>query len=919
MALQYNERSWAIDVIAEIKSFVRDRDLHIKEAGGEETLTDEEGSLFPDVILYSDTHGLDVIQGWELKIVDVPITDQTLIDNAKTKARSLSLNSFLLWNVNNAALYVSEDGLEHYTIHHQWSIDTPYPNRQAVKNNKEPWVIFLHSLIRDINQFFEEGVLTGRNFIEAFAEGDFVERILENVSTNIDLLQNVISQDGELDAEITLWWNSVSAEYPEESNKLEILSRLSFTGWINKIIFANVLKRDFNSARAVEDLSMDTTVAEAIEIIQAISTSCDFFSVFRINIGEKYIASVAWNQILQLNNFFKETDVSAVGHDVLHKLLQASTDASRRKSAGQFVTPRNLAEILARTTILDKTKIVLDPCCGTGTIARAAYDIKREFDIPQEKASQDVWASDKFSYPLQVASIAMAQPENMGVLLRVFQKDLKDLSIGCDIQLQDPNSGEEIHFNLPEIDFIVSNLPFVQFEHVAEKNPTIRHLEERLPILAGDSIELDGRSDLYAYIPFYFWMLLNEGGKIGIILSNSWLGTEWGEIFVQKLSKYFRFDMVIISGSGRWFQNTDVVGTIVVLEKRSEIQDPLPTEITKFITIKQDVHSSQNNNDLRNIAASIIASSSNDYINVNSIPRSEIGNYERYGMSWSALFTNLSWLSIAQAKLIPANEVFEIKRGIRKGKNEMFYPKDHDIEPQYIRRVLKRPANIDGLIAHPQVEVFCCSASRDELRARGHTGALEWIARYSYRDGNPIPQSIQSTSPDERFWYEISENLVVDAIVVPINPYERLFFSRLAERSLVDQRFTMLKQIHPDTDVGLCHALLNSIIGLFYFESLGFGRGLGALDTNTSKVRSKLHILNPDLLSAKQSEEIQNAFRPLLVRPILTLQEEIEQDDRQRFDNIVLRSFELDDYYTDVKTSLLDLHKIRLAVKERSN
>ena len=104
--IRYNEKSWAIDLISEINSYVSYMDKPIKRAGGENTLVSVSESLFPDLLLFSSKEGGDILQGWELKFPDTPITDQGLLDNAEKKARRLKLNSFLIWNVTTAILYV---------------------------------------------------------------------------------------------------------------------------------------------------------------------------------------------------------------------------------------------------------------------------------------------------------------------------------------------------------------------------------------------------------------------------------------------------------------------------------------------------------------------------------------------------------------------------------------------------------------------------------------------------------------------------------------------------------------------------------------------------------------------------------------------------------------------------------------------
>ena len=88
--IRKNERSWAIELITKINSIANDNDLFIKRAGGESTISTGHGNtMFPDVILYGDTAQSILLQGWELKMPDVPIEDDTFIKDAQRKAIAL--------------------------------------------------------------------------------------------------------------------------------------------------------------------------------------------------------------------------------------------------------------------------------------------------------------------------------------------------------------------------------------------------------------------------------------------------------------------------------------------------------------------------------------------------------------------------------------------------------------------------------------------------------------------------------------------------------------------------------------------------------------------------------------------------------------------------------------------------------------
>ena len=75
---------------------------------------------------------------------DTDINNDEFIDNAFTKAKLLKLNSFLLWNVNYAKLYVIKD--KDLKIEKEWQLPQILKTREDVQNNKSLWVELLKQL-----------------------------------------------------------------------------------------------------------------------------------------------------------------------------------------------------------------------------------------------------------------------------------------------------------------------------------------------------------------------------------------------------------------------------------------------------------------------------------------------------------------------------------------------------------------------------------------------------------------------------------------------------------------------------------------------------------------------------------------------------------------------------------------------------
>jgi hypothetical protein len=907
----YNERSWGIDLISEANLFLSETDRIIKRVGGEKTISDSFDRLFPDVIIYGEGLKGDILQGWELKMPDTPITNSELIKNAMKKANILGTNSFLLWNVTTAVLYIKEDG--DFSPKISWNELSYIKNRDEVEDNKHAWTKLLKKILIYINDYLEKGILKTSSIVNTFSNEQIVNIILANSDSVALNLKNKAAHDSNISSEITSWWISINNEYIYETNPFIVLARIILTNWINKFIFANILKKYYSIASKVDLLTDDITPKYANEIFKEISEKCDFFNVFRTFVGETYITEKSWKELLQFNEFLLDIHFEEVDQELINKVIQKTVQVSKRKIAGQYATPRFLAKILLNVTMKDKYLTIYDPFCGTGTIPRAAYDIKQEYGQNYKEALQTVWASDKFSFLLQVATLSMSDPQNMGEILNVFRMDALDLKDKKLIKLQNPFNGKLINKPLPKFNYIVSNLPFVQKEQLEVANPGIKNINKWIQTIIGKSIS--GNSDLYAYLPFYLWHILGENGRLGIITSNSWLGTIWGKEFIHILNKFFHIDKVIVSGNKRWFQETKVSTCIIILNKRNNLTIKDFEEKTSFVTVKVPPEILKNQDKIQSISSSIILNQNNEIIS-NVYSTSEIKELEKYGMFGNSLFANVKWVMDIKDNLVKASNLFNIFRGERRGWDKMFFPKQgHGIEDEYIKPILKSSRSIKGLLTQANDIAFCCSKSVDDLIKAKHKGALNWINRFknAYNNtGIPLPKCLKRAG---MYWYEMKESSMAELVAL-INYDKKLYIAKMKEKSFINQRLIGFNVIDQENDIDLCHALLNSIISLFYIEALGFGRGLGALDLNKGRISKDFFMLNPKILSKEQKNIIKDKFSKILKRQIFPIEEELIKKDRIDFENEVLKSYNILKYKEKIFDSLMHLYETRISVRE---
>lgn len=897
----YNERSWAIDLIGHLKHLAGQNNRSIKDAGGEQTIRAEGGSLFPDVLLFGDRATARILQGWELKMPDTGIDDFEFRENAETKARALGLDSFLLWNVSRAHLYVRDAASDEYRLGKEWTALADITTRTAVVTSRARWEALAAEIFGYLNDLFDRGALEGRQFIEAYRSGGVTALIMENAGEVAEALQAAARRDARLRSEMTLWWDRYRAEYAKGSDAVmeQVLAQAVISNWIGKFLFGHILREKDQRAQRVADIDDATTPAQALDIFRQLSDDCNFWTIFSESVGLSAIPAVAWDQLKQFSRLLSDLRVGSVDQGQLSGILEATVEVTVRKLRGQYPTPIELARLLVHLCVQDITADrVLDPCCGSGTIARAALEQKLGAGVAADVASSSVFAGDQDPQAVQIATFALAKPSLMHMALRIFQRDAFALAPDTEIEFRNPSNGTVFREALGQFQAITSNLPFVAQAGRAQYGNALQRVTTAM---GPEGASFTGRADVAAYLPFALHPLLSPGGRLGVIITNAWLGTDWGDDFYRLLARYYDLKSVITSGAGRWFQNSEVVTNILILEKKADA-DQVSGNV-KFVVLTRPLEEMGDDNAVQVAAAQIeLGQTQNDTMTVRSVSPTDLDQYRQLGLGGNAQFVNCNW--VLDLPLVPLKSIFKVRRGERRGLNALFYPKPgHGIERQYIRPLAKSPTDFKRLRGPAAKEAFSCSVSEADLARLGHTGALAWIRRFKTRE------NMAKLGTGGQLWYEMKADTLTD-LVMFINYGERLFVGRIDPPAFADQRFVRLVPERA-VDIELCHALLNSTIAMFIIEGMGFGRGLGALDLNKDRIEDFMHVLDPDALDHEAKERVKAAFAPLLGRDIMCVADELEQADRQAFDEAVLREFGVAVDKQRIYDALLSLVEIR--------
>lgn len=909
-----NERSWAITLISDINGYLKDKGLYIKTADGEKTINTGDKRMFPDIILYGDKHKSKILQGWELKMPDVSITDRVFLEDAERKARNLGLNSFVVWNFSHAVLYLKNDN-NTFEKKNSWDNSEKIKTREDVRTNLDLWDNTWKEIIIEVNSLLQGRVLRAASLGDIVAENVMENIIQRNKGILSEFIKTESLKDGTMRSYLDNWWIEAKTEYlSDESSVYTAYAKTLLLSWINKFLFSNIIKLYHNDASQVESINYDMSPEEANDIFKEITTNCDFYNIFNEMKYSSVIPNDTWSDLIEFNDFIKYSTIIDVDSKALQNILENTVAASKRYVIGQYTTPNKLANILVKLTISDMLGSLIDPCCGTGTITKASMK-ERNKHLSVNHVVETTWASDKMSFPLQIANLNMTNPEAINIPSRVFQSNVFDLKTNQIVEIVNPTDGEKMEVHLPKFSTIVSNLPFISSNSKKdEKESILKSIIKDIKETTG--IALSKRADMYTYIVIKLKELLDTKGRLGIITSNAWLGSDVGMQFFEILHWYYNVKGIYTEGKGRWFKNAQVKATILILENKEcgEASEDISISLGLFKKELKDLEDKDVDNLV--ISSNLQTELKNDVFNLNIYSKKTIDNLINMNVSINSMFHNIEWLLEIQNKLEGMSNLFDVFRGVKSGRDEYFYISEKDlkvgqkiedlVDEEFIVRGLKNSRSLTKLHSSADTYVVHCNKTLKELENEGYSKTFNWFN--NFKDNLNASLSVRGEK-----WNNITtEKLPI--LFTGMNANKRLFVGRFEEPTFINQRLIGMIPLKDDLSIDLCHALLNSIISMFYIEAIGFGRGLGAIDfSKDTYAMSKM--LNPKLLSVQQSESILLSFDKIKDRNILDTLDELQDIDREKFDRTVLRAFEIEEYYEKIKESLLSMQTTRLSVK----
>ena len=667
-------------------------------------------------------------------------------------------------------MYIKIDN--NFVISNDFKIEKlQYKTREDVYKRPDIWKTAIETIIEKLNTFFKSGRITTISATDVFSDKGLISLVLSSQAEVTIFLEKEITRNVKLDSAINMWWKCVHKEYPGYSTPYTPLAFSIILKWFNRFVFSNILYAYGKISQTKPILPADVSISSAIEVFKEISSKSDYWNVLGPSEFDKFLPDSVWKKLLSIFNLLQDYDFSQIDKSILSEIIQSTVLISIKKAAGLFSTPQNVAELLVRLAMWKKDSEVIDPFCGTGTIVKNILEVKREYNIDGKTIVHKTWACDKFAFPVQIATLVVASSAITNEAIQIFTHDTLKLFIDEPINFINPKDGSQITKKIPKFDSIISNLPFVQFADIKELNPEIytkiQEFYKAHNIKRKD--QLGGRSDLYCFLPFILLQFLEDDGILGIIISNSWLSTKAGNKFWKLLHSVYDIIYVVTSANGKWFNNTDVVANILVLQKKQNI----PKRETAFVTLDVDINKTKN---IKNICDQIFTDNyGSNEVSIRDYSEEKIQKIQNLGFGLNICFGDCDWLFDNFDKFEPISTYAKISRGERRGWNPLFYPSEKDafsIESEYIKKVCRTAKGEKFYTIKPASYAFCCDKSLEELKEKKQKGAYKWIQKFENeinKKGQPLKKIL---ARKDLKWYEMSSASLAK-FVLSNNPEDR--------------------------------------------------------------------------------------------------------------------------------------------------
>jgi hypothetical protein len=454
------------------------------------------------------------------------------------------------------------------------------------------------------------------------------------------------------------------------------LTRMMAYVLMNKIIFYKILEGSFRLPKMVSlDSSSSTRFEEQLKYYfrRAIEVTGDFEPIFSTGVYDKLPIPDDPEVMEYINEFIAFLDNIEIIElaDKIGYMYEELIPPEERHQLGQFYTPPWVCELITRWCIRSPDDVVMDPGVGSGGFLLQAYQKLKEEKVGttpsllvrkevHERILSQLYALDINPFPAHLSAVGLAM-RNVRVpstKLNVIHADFFSLQpeqkVLAPYVVKTPVGELRREFIIPKMDAVIGNPPYTRWTEISDETQEL--IRQRLGKLMKKygltpQVSRGVEPGIYTYWIMHATDFLKPEGRLGMIISNTWLQTDYGIGFGNFLLDNFRVK-AIIDLAVKLFKGALITTCIVLAERESDEAKKLENEVA-FIHIPGEVESA----DIESLLEAVATGSSREY-SVTLVKQGELPRDRK----WIDMFFKTVDIS-EHPLMIKLGELFEPLRG----------------------------------------------------------------------------------------------------------------------------------------------------------------------------------------------------------------------------------------------------------------
>lgn len=984
-----NERTFQGVLLSLMKKITDDNpDLGFKSLHQEGNVG-VENNRFADITLISNKDSANQIF-FELKNISWDATDEILVLDAMMKSFKKGQKYFVTGTPRQLAIYST---FEPNTELHDRKLKV-FKISNALKNDEVLTSAYeneitpkLKSFLKELSDIVHDIKYVKWDTIDKFFVNKLSSYILEASANMFEVMHIKVSKDTGFKNRLKDYLiNQDIFNVSLSFNQVDIYNICQLANYLLylRIIFYSYLQKDVPDLK-LKKLRIPEDKNKLIEELRNRFDDVlkhDFEMIFEATVLDEFEFTNDYIPTLKRHvETISNLDFKGLDCDIIGAIYNTLIDNQEQHHRGQHFTNINEVDIVNAFCINKETDLILDSGCGAGTFLVRGYQFLKFFhpNTSHENLLERLWGVEIAPFPAFLATMNLSllnvnELDNYPLIIKEDFSNVKSNSIFKRLYTNVSNTVEakridNKHYDLkiPIFDACVGNPPYIMQELIEDKKNWLALATREFGIK-----KINQQSDLYVYYIMHTAAFLKEGGRLGYVISDTWLSNLFGTDMQKFLLDNFKIIAIINNEKKRSFGTASVNTVILILEKCGNKEQREKNNV-RFVRIYKDYEYFIGNNiDKERIKRTY--KFTNDIENLNELTENEdflaiIRNQKKLEgeSTFDGKFENGNWgakylrsspiynkiISKAGNKLIPLLNFVDIKRGFTTGANEFFYvidktnstvdmmedeyllqfgtTKEKDktdwkkcgwyysemndrhyiIEKFYFKPLFKTQKEASKLSVkndNLKFNVLICDDDKGKMR-RFKNKLLKYIEDAEKQHIHKRPTSEQRSSSGKD-WYALND-LYVGDFIFPSKIHEvyGLIDNREA-KVFCDKVNYNIRVLEKYRDVSdIIFLIMNSTLFRYFVELFARHMGEGLTDIDVNVVEKTL-VINPELLLDKK-EALMKVYKSFKNREQATIFEEVNKDDRIILDEIIFTKLGL------TKKDLREFYKEVLTMRQQ--